>query len=125
MNQHVPRAEHTVCHDWVRHWHSRRGDYRTGITHGLRRLYIVSESFDEGQIIGMEIYLGSRLRSLLVNGHPDIPILRFSGTVLCGFGAFIVTGTYSWNDTSVFCFFQDIFDIFTLGVNAPIMLASS
>jgi hypothetical protein len=90
----------------------------------LRRLYIVSESFDEGRIIEVAIYLGSRLRSLLVHGHRDILILRFSGTILCGFGAFIVTGTYNWDNASVFRFFQDIFNIFTLGVNAPIMLAS-
>lgn len=123
MNHHIPNVEHTICHDWVRHRHSRRGNRRTGSSHGLRRLYIVSESFVEEYNIKMAIYLGNRLRNLLVNNR-DILILGFVGTILNRFGALNVTVMYSRNNTSVFRCSQDILNIFTLGVNAPIMLRS-
>lgn len=94
------------------------------MSHGLRRLDIVSKSFDGEYINKTAIYLRSRLRSVVVNGHWDVFICRFGDTILDGFGAFSVAVRYSWSNTSVFCFFQDIFNIFTLGMNAPIMLPS-
>lgn len=89
---------------------------------GREGFFSSASFFQEARLIA--IYLGSRLGSVVVDGNRDVLIFRLSGIILCGFGAFTVTVVYSRSSTIVLGFFQDIFNIFALGVNAPVMLLS-